>query len=59
MKTSLIGASLLLLVVIIGFTFASIPAQDDLYQIGTAKYDITGPAAEVGMMGYAMVQQVM
>eukprot|EP01133_Synstelium_polycarpum_P015946 gene15946-18959_t len=28
------------------------------YQIGTGIYDITGPAAETGMMGYAMPGQV-
>jgi neutral ceramidase len=27
------------------------------YQIGAGIYDITGPAAEVGMMGYAMLDQ--
>jgi neutral ceramidase len=27
------------------------------YQIGTGIYDITGPIAEVGMMGYAMINQ--
>lgn len=34
-----------------------IASEDDLYRIGAGKQDITGPAAEVGMMGYAMLQQ--
>jgi neutral ceramidase len=28
------------------------------FKIGTGQYDITGPAAEVGMMGYAMTGQI-
>jgi neutral ceramidase len=28
-----------------------------IFNVGTGIYDITGPAAEVGMMGYAMVRQ--
>ncbi|EFC45983.1 predicted protein [Naegleria gruberi] len=31
--------------------------DDNNYMIGSGIYDITGPAAEVGMMGYAMVDQ--
>jgi neutral ceramidase len=27
------------------------------FQVGAGLYDITGPAAEIGMMGYAMVEQ--
>ena len=30
---------------------------EDLYRVGAGIYDVTGPAAELGMMGYAMVDQ--
>jgi len=33
------------------------PAGEDTYLIGMGIYDITGPAAELGMMGYAMLDQ--
>jgi hypothetical protein len=32
-------------------TRETIPVDHDLFRIGAAKKDITGPAAEVGMMG--------
>lgn len=32
-------------------------ASKQVYLIGTGIYDITGPAAEVGMMGYSMINQ--
>ena len=32
-------------------SYNPIPVSDDLYRIGVGKQDITGPAAEVGMMG--------
>ncbi|XP_054155044.1 uncharacterized protein LOC128953578 [Oppia nitens] len=32
-------------------------ADDDQYQIGTGIADVTGPAAEINMMGYAVVGQ--
>ncbi len=32
-------------------SYSPIPVSDDLYRIGVGKQDITGPAAEVGMMG--------
>src|SRR5437868_2803593 len=32
------------------------PAED-VFNLGTGIYDITGPAAEEGMMGYAMIMQ--
>jgi neutral ceramidase len=38
-------------------TRETIPVDHDLFRIGAAKQDITGPAAEVGMMGYAMLNQ--
>jgi len=34
------------------------PKDNSSFQIGAGIYDITGPAAEVGMMGYAMMGQV-
>jgi neutral ceramidase len=33
------------------------PVSEDTYLIGMGIYDITGPAAELGMMGYAMLDQ--
>ncbi|KAK9816671.1 hypothetical protein WJX72_003530 [[Myrmecia] bisecta] len=44
----------LLLVLYLGFT----QADDANYLLGTGKADITGPAADVNMMGYAMPQQI-
>jgi neutral ceramidase len=32
-------------------------AGNTSFQVGAGMYDITGPAAELGMMGYAMVEQ--
>ncbi|MFE8605445.1 neutral/alkaline ceramidase [Archangium violaceum] len=32
-------------------------ATNQSFQVGAGLYDITGPAAEIGMMGYAMVDQ--
>ena len=32
-------------------------AANQSFQLGAGVYDITGPAAEIGMMGYAMVDQ--
>ncbi|MFY0564015.1 neutral/alkaline ceramidase [Archangium lansingense] len=32
-------------------------ATNQSFQLGAGLYDITGPAAEIGMMGYAMVNQ--
>jgi neutral ceramidase len=32
-------------------------AGNTTFQVGSGIYDITGPAAEVGMMGYAMINQ--
>ncbi|MCY1074344.1 neutral/alkaline ceramidase [Archangium lansingense] len=32
-------------------------ATNQSFQVGAGLYDITGPAAEIGMMGYAMVNQ--
>ncbi|EGC34439.1 hypothetical protein DICPUDRAFT_94802 [Dictyostelium purpureum] len=40
------------------FFFNHIKFDDSSYQIGTGIYDITGPAAETGMMGYAMPGQI-
>ncbi|MBC7533170.1 MAG: neutral/alkaline ceramidase [Oligoflexus sp.] len=40
------------------FTFDSISAANGEYLIGTGIYDITGPAAEVGMMGFADGKQI-
>lgn len=40
---------LLLLIALI--SSETIPVDHDLFRIGAAKQDITGPAAEVGMMG--------
>ncbi|HEU4409467.1 MAG TPA: neutral/alkaline non-lysosomal ceramidase N-terminal domain-containing protein [Polyangiaceae bacterium] len=31
--------------------------QDETFTLGAGVYDITGPAAELGMMGYAMLEQ--
>jgi neutral ceramidase len=31
--------------------------SDDIYSVGVGKYDITGPAADQGMMGYAQLSQ--
>jgi neutral ceramidase len=36
---------------------ASPPSTSERFEIGTGIYDITGPAAERGMMGYAMLDQ--
>lgn len=30
---------------------------DDRFRVGAGLYDVTGPAAELGMMGYAMLEQ--
>jgi neutral ceramidase len=35
----------------------SIQSDEQLYLIGVGLYDITGPAAEVGMMGFAESEQ--
>src|SRR4051812_44800645 len=32
-------------------------AGNTSFQIGSGIYDVTGPAAELGMMGYAMIDQ--
>src|SRR3990167_3456915 len=32
-------------------------ADNNVFNVGAGIYDITGPAAEEGMMGYAMMQQ--
>jgi neutral ceramidase len=40
-----------------GVGAASACAGNTRFDIGAGVYDITGPAAEVGMMGYAMVEQ--
>ena len=32
-------------------------AGNTSFQVGSGIYDITGPAAELGMMGYAMIDQ--
>jgi neutral ceramidase len=34
-----------------------LPPDEYPYQIGVGIYDVTGPAAQVGMMGYAMLNQ--
>ncbi len=39
------------------FTVTNAPAAPGNFLIGAGVYDITGPAAEVGMMGYSMVDQ--
>ncbi len=31
--------------------------NNDVFQLGAGRYDITGPAAEEGMMGYGMIMQ--
>lgn len=38
--------------------WASTPAWAGEFLIGTGVYDITGPAAETGMFGYAAQQEV-
>jgi neutral ceramidase len=55
--SSLMMIMITMLLTILFLIHAQIPADEDLYQIGAGKYDVTGPAAEVGMMGYAMLQQ--
>jgi len=37
--------------------YAAIPDAENNYRIGVGSHDMTGPAADVGMMGYAMVGQ--
>lgn len=32
--------------------------DDDTYMVGMGRYDITGPVAEVNLMGYAMLNQI-
>jgi neutral ceramidase len=32
-------------------------AGNTAFQVGSGIYDVTGPAAELGMMGYAMLEQ--
>ncbi len=46
-----------LLVLFIISIFSTGYAQADGYEIGTGIYDVTGPAAEVGMMGYSTPDQ--
>ena len=33
-------------------------SDDGVYMVGMGRYDITGPVAEVNMMGYAMMNQI-
>lgn len=57
--------SFLALLIVLLFCVQSIPvnyvfaedSEDGLYNIGAGIYDITGPAAEVRMMGYASMEQ--
>jgi neutral ceramidase len=50
------------LAVLVGLAVVGLGARangaDDTYLIGTGRYDVTGPAAEVEMMGYAMPTQI-
>ena len=41
----------------LGAALADSCAANSSFQVGAGIYDITGPAAELGMMGYAMVEQ--
>ncbi|KAJ7957945.1 neutral ceramidase-like [Quillaja saponaria] len=46
-----------LLVAALCLLCAWIPATDGQYLIGVGSYDMTGPAADVNMMGYANIEQ--
>ncbi|KAL0476587.1 non-lysosomal ceramidase [Acrasis kona] len=53
----MISQRLVVILLLCTFLYAAIPDADNNYRIGVGSYDMTGPAAEVGMMGYAMVGQ--
>ncbi|KAL9654253.1 hypothetical protein ABK040_010285 [Willaertia magna] len=53
----LLSTCLIFLLINLLLSNGLIPDNENNYLIGTGIYDITGPAAEIGMMGYAMVGQ--
>lgn len=49
---------IVVLFVLTSICYAQEQCQDNkLFNVGAGKYDITGPAAEQGMMGYGMIKQ--
>uniref|UniRef100_A0A7S3GC45 Neutral ceramidase n=1 Tax=Palpitomonas bilix TaxID=652834 RepID=A0A7S3GC45_9EUKA len=46
-----------LVLALLAWAGLALGAASDVFSIGIGKADITGPAAEVGMMGYAMLYQ--
>ncbi|CAI0382247.1 unnamed protein product [Linum tenue] len=48
---------LLLLLIFAGFTETELASANGEYLIGTGSHDMTGPAAEVNLMGYANIKQ--
>ncbi|CAL1355419.1 unnamed protein product [Linum trigynum] len=48
---------LLLLLIVAGFTGTEVAIADGEYLIGTGSHDMTGPAADVNLMGYANINQ--